>query len=145
MSASGSLLPSADADGRFVAYSSNESGWFEVYVQTFLRSERRWQISVNGGFEPKWRRDGHELYFLAPDGKLMAAPVGSAKEFEAGTPTTLFQTSGRTEPNPYRWTYEPSPDGQRFLVNMQSVQARATPITVALNWWDTLPRQTQGR
>jgi Tol biopolymer transport system component len=121
-------------DGRFVAYSSNESGRFEVYVQTFPLSDRRWQISVSGGYEPRWRRNAREIYFLSADGKLMVAPVAAAKELEAGTPKALFQAPVRSEPNPLGWTYDASGDGQRFLVNTPSVDDRAAPITVVLNW-----------
>ena len=65
-------------DGRWVAYHSNESGRHEVYVQPFPGPGGKWQISTSGGIEPRWRRDGKELFYIAPDGKLMAAPIQSA-------------------------------------------------------------------
>src|SRR5205823_13532678 len=77
-------------DGRFVAYSSNESGRFEVYVRTFPLSDRKWQVSTQGGYEPRWRRDGREIYYLSEDRKLMAVSVGSGPSFDV--PKTLFQT-----------------------------------------------------
>ena len=78
-------------DGRFIAYSSNESGRYEVYVESLPPSDRKWPISINGGYEPRWRADGRELYYLAEDRKLMAVPVSSgAAPF--GVPTALFQT-----------------------------------------------------
>jgi hypothetical protein len=66
-------------DGHFVAYTSNASGKFEVYVETFPRSERRWPVSTNGGYEPRWRADGREIYYLSEDKKLMAASVGAVR------------------------------------------------------------------
>src|SRR5258708_35442407 len=77
-------------DGRFVAYSSNESGKFEVYVQTFPPSDRKWPVSTGGGYEPRWRRDGRELYYLSEDRKLMALPISIAPVFEAGAAKRLF-------------------------------------------------------
>ncbi len=64
-------------DGRLVAYSSNESGRFQVYVQTFPLSDRKWQVSTDGGYEPRWRSDGREIYYLSEDRKLMAVSVGA--------------------------------------------------------------------
>jgi hypothetical protein len=65
-------------DGHFVAYASNESGKFEVYVETFPRSDRKWYVSTGGGYEPRWRVDGREIYYLSEDRKLMAGERGSA-------------------------------------------------------------------
>jgi Tol biopolymer transport system component len=121
-------------DGRFVAYSSNESGNFEVYVQTFPRSDRKWKISTNGGYEPRWRRDGRELYYLSEDRKLVAVPVSTTPVFEAGAPKTLFHTRAPEGVSPLRTNYVPARDGQRFLVNTQSGDTGPAPITVVLNW-----------
>src|SRR5262245_42080692 len=74
-------------DGRWVAYPTNESGRFEIVVQPFPEPTGKWQVSTGGGTAPRWRADGRELYFIAPDGKLMAAPVAaSGLTFQAGTP-----------------------------------------------------------
>ena len=62
-------------DGRWLAYASNESGRYEIYVQTFPVTGGKWQISVAGGLQPRWRRDGQELFYVAPDNRLMAAPI----------------------------------------------------------------------
>src|SRR5205807_7234625 len=62
-------------DERWVAYETNESGRFEIVVQPFPDPAGKWQVSTNGGIQPRWRADGKELYFIAPDGKLMAASV----------------------------------------------------------------------
>jgi serine/threonine protein kinase len=127
-------------DGRWMAYVSDESGRFEVYVQTVPATGPKWQISSAGGDFPRWRRDGKELYFIAADQQLMAVPVktgnGSSGVFEPGAPQPLF----RIEPvaaNPTSITpYMPSANGERFLVNVQAggEGTQAPPITVVLNW-----------
>ena len=119
-------------DGRFVAYSSNESGRFEVYVQTFPRSDRKWPVSTNGGYEPRWRGDGREIYYLSDDRKLMAVSVGAGPSFDV--PKALFQTRTLVGIDVIRTSYVPSRDGRRFLINTQSGDPVPTPITVVLNW-----------
>jgi serine/threonine protein kinase len=119
-------------DGRFVAYTSNESGRFQVYVQTFPLSDRKWQVSTDGGYEPRWRGDGHEIYYLSEDRKLMAVAVGAGPSF--AVPKVLFQTRVPEGVTSRRTHYVPSRDGQRFLVNTQSGDAFPNPITVVLNW-----------
>jgi Tol biopolymer transport system component/predicted Ser/Thr protein kinase len=118
-------------DGKLVAYSSNESGRFEVYAQTFPRSDMQWQVSTNGGSEPRWRRDGREIYYLSDDRKLMAVAVGAGPSF--GVPKPLFQTRAPTGVSAFHTNYVPSSDGRRFLVNTQ-IEQPPTPITVVLNW-----------
>jgi Tol biopolymer transport system component len=119
-------------DGHFVAYSSNESGRFQVYVQTFPLSDRKWPVSTDGGYEPRWRGDGHEIYYLSEDRKLMAVSVGAGPTFDI--PKLLFQTRVPEGITSRRTHYVPSRDGQRFLVNTQSLDASPSPITVVLNW-----------
>jgi hypothetical protein len=70
----------------------------------------------------------------------MSAPVGATKDFDVGTPKALFQTPVRSEPNPYSWNYEPSRDGQQFLVKTPSADTGAVPITVVLNWTAAVKR-----
>jgi len=118
--------------GHFVAYTSNESGKFQVSVQTFPLSDRKWQVSTNGGYEPRWRADGREIYYLSEDRKLMAALVGAGPSFDL--PKALFQTRVPAGVTANRTHYVPSRDGRRFLVNTQSGDPVATPITVVLNW-----------
>jgi Tol biopolymer transport system component len=124
-------------DGRLVAYTSNESGKFEVYVETVPRSDRKWTVSTSGGYEPRWRTDGREIYYLAEDRKLMAVSVGAGPSF--GIPKPLFQTRVPAGVNPNRTHYVPSRDGQRFLVNM-ALDAPISPITVVVNWTATLKK-----
>ena len=118
-------------DGRLVAYTSNESGKFETYVETVPRSDRKWPVSTNGGYEPRWRANGREIYYLSEDRQLMAVPVGAGPSF--GIPNPLFQTRVPAGITAYRTHYVASRDGQRFLVNMAS-DAPASHITVVLNW-----------
>ena len=118
-------------DGHLVAYTSNESGRFEIYVETVPRSDRKWPVSTNGGYEPRWRADGREIYYLSEDRKLMAVPVGAGPSF--GIPKPLFQTHVPPGVSWLRTHYVPSRDGQRFLVNV-ATDTVASPITVVLNW-----------
>ena len=118
-------------DGRLIAYTSNESGKFEVYVETVPRSDRKWPVSTNGGYEPRWRADGREIYYLSDDRKLMAVSVGVGPSF--GIPQLLFQTRVPEGVTANRTHYVPSRDGQRFLVNVAS-ETPTSPITVVLNW-----------
>src|SRR5262249_22087615 len=105
-------------DGHLVAYTSNESGKFEVYVETFPRSDAKWTVSSIGGYEPSRRSDGAEIYYLSEDRNLMAIKVGSGPSF--GVPKPLFQTRVPAGVTANSTHYVPSRDGRRFLVNMQA-------------------------
>jgi Tol biopolymer transport system component len=123
-------------DGHWVAYHTNESNRYEIVVQPFPEATGKWQVSTNGGVAPRWRADGRELYFISPDGKLMAAPVttrGSA--FEAETPVALFQTRivGGGSQVTNKPNYVISRDG-RFLIDQPLEEATIVPITLILNW-----------
>jgi Tol biopolymer transport system component len=126
-------------NGHLVAYTSNESGKFEVYVETFPRSDRRWPVSTNGGYEPRWRGDGGEIYYLSEDRKLMAVSVGPGPSF--GVPKMLFQTRVPAGVSANRVHYVPSRDGRRFLVNTQTGEAPNSPITVVVNWTAALRKK----
>ncbi len=124
-------------DARWIAYQSNESGRFEIYVRPFQGPGRTLQISDSGGAQVRWRRDAKELFYIALDGKLMAVPLRVASAgtgLEAGTPRALFamQVGGPLQTNS-RQQYVVSPDGQRFLVNTLTEDA-TSPITLILNW-----------
>jgi eukaryotic-like serine/threonine-protein kinase len=128
-------IPALSPDGRWVAYQTNESGRFEVVVQSFPDAGGKWQVSTAGGVAPGWRADGKELFFLAPDSTLMAAPViALGASFEAGTPVALFRTrsveGGSTTGQKH---YAVARDG-RFLINQPVADATAAPITLILNW-----------
>jgi Tol biopolymer transport system component/tRNA A-37 threonylcarbamoyl transferase component Bud32 len=121
-------------NGHYVVYTSSETGRNEIYVQTFPQQTGKWQISASGGTDPIWRRDGKELFFLAPDEKLMAVDVNTASAtLQAGIPKELFQA--QTIP-PWYWRniYVPSADGQRFLMLTPASEAKPEPITVVVNW-----------
>jgi len=95
----------------------------------------KWQVSVAGGQEPRWRGDGKELFYLSADGKIMAAQVTSGASFAAGPPVALFQTHRRQPLSSQdTFSYDVSQDGQRFLVATRLDEANATPLSVFLNW-----------
>jgi serine/threonine protein kinase/Tol biopolymer transport system component len=124
-------------DGRLVAYSSNESGQVEVYVETVPRSDRKWALSTSGGYEPRWRHDQREIYYLSADRKLMAVPVAAGPSF--GIPRALFQSAVPSGVIVNRTHYVPTRNGERFLVNTV-VGVPASPITMVLNWAATLKK-----
>src|SRR5206468_11326102 len=108
----------------------------EVYVQSFPVPGSGRQISIAGGVQPRWRRDGTELFFLATDQNMMAVPVRTEGAFEAGPPTPLFRTRIVPQGSQSIWfdtAYDVTPDGQRFLIN-ESPEDSGAPMTVVLNW-----------
>ena len=108
-------------DGRFVAYVSNESGTFEVYVRSFrANTGGKWRVTQTGGYQPRWGRDGKELFFFTADGRLMSAIFGG----------------GAALTNHY---WDVSADGQRFLINTASPSTASSMLTVVLNWPNGLP------
>src|SRR5262249_29978993 len=126
-------------DVRWVAYSSNLSGSFEVYVQPFGRSGGTQRISTGGGMQPRWRHDGKEIFFIAPDNTLMSVPIKislDGQSIDAGSPVPLFRS--RLSTAAYVATpkqqYAVSHDGQRFLMVTSREDATPSPITVLLNW-----------
>jgi hypothetical protein len=124
-------------DGRWVAYHTDESGRYEVYAQPFPGPGGKWQVSTGGGIEPRWRRDGKEIFYVAPDGKMMAAPIkGAGQTLEAGAPVTLFQTRivGGGTIGRQKQQYAVTPDGQRFLINTIANASTSSSITIVTNW-----------
>jgi len=127
-------------DGRWLAYASNESGRYEIYVQPFPGSGGKWQISTEGGREPRWSRNGRELFYRSGD-KMMAVDVATQPAFQAAIARVLFQgpyeSTTRVSPN-----YDVSADGQRFLMVQPSGQGPpVTQFNVVLNWFDELKRR----
>ncbi|MEO8349167.1 MAG: hypothetical protein ABI610_09670, partial [Acidobacteriota bacterium] len=114
-------------DGRWIAYTSQESGRSEVYLGAFPGPGERFQISPSGGGAPRWRRDGQELFYLAEDGALMAVEVRTAGATQASVPRKLF------EPHPRALDYDVSSDGQRFLIVASGAES-SPPITLVQNW-----------
>jgi Tol biopolymer transport system component len=121
-------------DVRWVAYQTTESGQFQIVVQAFPIPTLKKQVSINGGSQPRWRADGKELYFIAPDGKMMAASfTSSGTSVAAATPVALFATSLVTVGGNLKQEYVVSRDG-RFLLNEQKDLSTNNPITLILNW-----------
>ncbi len=131
-------VPSFSPDGRFVAYQSNESGRAEIYVQTFPDPSGKWQVSTAGGVDATWRSDGREIFYRAPDQKLMAVEIQVGESFQAGIPRALF--SGRVPPGASRNRYVAAADGQRFLFVSPLGREAMTPTTVMLHWFGELGR-----
>ena len=125
-------------DSRWIAYQSNETGQFEIYLQQFPGPAGRQRISTAGGAQIRWRPDGKELFYVALDGRLMAVPIRFAPDgqsVEAGTPVPLFATQvGGAISGTDRQQYVVSPDGQRFLMSVLAEDPNPPPITVVLNW-----------
>jgi Tol biopolymer transport system component len=122
-------------DGKFVAYSSNETGGWEVYVTPFPVPSSKWQVSHGGGEEPRWKREGKELFYLSPEGALMSAKVNLGSSFEAMTPVALFQSRRRQKISSQDvFTYAVRNDGNRFLFNTIVDRRQATPLWIMQNW-----------
>jgi eukaryotic-like serine/threonine-protein kinase len=121
-------------DGKWVAYASDESGAWEIYVTSFPGATGKWQVSRGGGTEPRWRGDGKEIFYIAPSGMLTAVPVSAESVFATGTPTPLFQIQGRAPISSTDvFTYDVAKDGKRFLVNRYVKPDHVAPLTVLLN------------
>jgi eukaryotic-like serine/threonine-protein kinase len=127
-------------DGRWIAYASDESGRFEIYVTRFPQKQGRWQISASGGSQPRWKGDGKELFYLGPEQTLMSVAVQSGDAFEAAVPRALFKANFPPVVPAYWANYCATADGQRFLVCELLPAATATPINVVLNWTAGLPK-----
>jgi eukaryotic-like serine/threonine-protein kinase len=121
-------------DARWIAYTSDESGRFEVYVRSFPGPGGKWQVSNAGGSHPQWRRDGRELFYLSTDNRIMAVPVQLDRTaFRAGSPVPLFSVRlGQVSPEDSM--YEVSADGQRFLVNSLSGEESPRTLTLISDW-----------
>jgi serine/threonine protein kinase len=127
--------PQFSPDGRFVAYKSAESGRDEVYVAAFPPTGAKWQVSQEGGVEPRFSRDGKELFYFDRENRLTAVEIKtSGSAFETGASKVLFQFHGA---GPYR-RYDVAPDGKSFLVTTE-LEEKATPlITLVANWTATI-------
>jgi Tol biopolymer transport system component len=129
-------------NGKFIAFTSNESGRDEIYIQAMPPATAYRNLSINGGHSPRWSHDGKELFFVSPDAKMMAVetldPVNSP-----GVPHRLFQLQKEIPIDRLATPYDVRPDGQQFLIFMPTQRGtQDAPITVVLNWWAEL-RQEQ--
>jgi Tol biopolymer transport system component len=131
----------------WVAYSSNESGRYEIYVRPFdpnsptgtLPGGGKWQVSTGGGFSPRWNNDGKELFYVAPDGTVMSVNVSSSNGvIQSGTPRPLFKPKGFGQLRAQGFFYwDASPDGKKFIFPVSLSGNGAAPptrFTVVLNW-----------
>ena len=126
---SGNVFPQR----QWIAYTSDEAGQPNVYLQPFLRAGGKHPISLNGGRNPHWRADGRELFYLDAAGTMTAVPIDLTASSPAGLPTRLFPAEAVSTNNMYAVTK----DGQRFLVNRSQNSATTTPLTVIVNWTST--------
>jgi eukaryotic-like serine/threonine-protein kinase len=125
-------------DSNFLAYTSDESGQSEIYVVPFPSLNTKWQVSVGGGTRASWRRDGKEVYYLSSDAKLMAVPVTHAGDgLNFGKPVALFQGSFELTGANVGRPYDPSADGQKFVMNT-AIETTAQPLTIVTNWTSLL-------
>ena len=130
-------------DGKWIAYQSDESGRFEIYLQPFAspvdgpKPTGKWQVSSNGGAQVRWRSDGKELFYIGLDEELMAVSVrldSNNHTAQFGDAAPLFRTRvGGAVQDIQRQQYVVSPDGQQFLMNT-IIEEATSPITVILNW-----------
>lgn len=120
--------PRFSPDGRWIAYESDESGVPEIYMALTEGGGEKRRISPAGGRRPRWRRDGKELYYISPDGLLMALPVTLGPPLEVGAPVPLLRGEPEIE------NYDVAPDGLRFLVSTPAEKVRESPIRVIVNW-----------
>ena len=126
-----------------MVYTSNESGTKEVYVQPFpMSTGGKWAVSNGGGSQPRWSRDGKELFYFTPDSTLMAVSVDTkGGTFQPGVPKALFRApvlGGTGGGAGSSWRWDISPDGKRFLINTALEDSAALPVTVVLNWQSAL-------
>jgi Tol biopolymer transport system component len=134
--------PRLSPDGRWISYNSNDSGRAEIYVRPFDASgpalgQGKWQISKDGGQGARWRADGKQIIFRAPDGSPMAVDVtANGAAFQTSAPRQLFPL-----PPGAATDWDVTPDGRRFLIPVRRTQAVGDePITVVLNWKASLKR-----
>ena len=120
-------------DGKWVAYASDDSGNWEVYVTSFPAAAGKWQVSRGGGTEPRWRGDGREIFYIGPSGMLTAVTANAESAFVTGTPVPLFQIRGRAPISSTDvFTYDVARDGKRFLVNRYVKPEHVEPLSILL-------------
>ena len=128
--------PKLSPDGRFLAYVSNESGRTEIYVQPFPDGAGKWQVSENGGSQPRWRSDGKRLYYVEGEDALMTVSISTEPAFTLGQPQVQFES--RDLGSGLGAAYDVSADGQRFLtiVPVEGADAAPPKIRIVQNWYE---------
>ena len=127
------VQPRLSPNGQWLAYASDETGTWEVYVRGLGETPGKWQISRGGGMQPVWRGDGRELFYVSLDGVLTAVNIGGDRTLTASAPQPLFQTTLPIVLAPFRTAYAVSADGQRFLLNSLRPNPQLSAITIVLN------------
>ncbi|HUU35762.1 MAG TPA: hypothetical protein VMW48_16965, partial [Vicinamibacterales bacterium] len=132
--------PVFSPDGKWIAYVSDESGRFEIYVRPFPGPGEKWALSAAGGNEPVWPRNGRQIFYRAGD-TMMVVDVETTPSFSAGKPRKLFDND--YERSIALWAnYDATPDGERLLmVRREAPTAPPTHINVVLNWLDELKQR----
>jgi eukaryotic-like serine/threonine-protein kinase len=121
-------------DGKWVAYASNETGDWEIYVTTFPTAQGKWQVSRGGGAEPRWRGDSQAIFYIGPGQMLTESPVTTDGSFSTAAPRNLFSIRGRAPiSDSDRFIYDVAPDGKRFLVNQYVKPEQPAPLTILLH------------
>ena len=129
------------SDGQWIAYASDDTGRFEIYLQPFPALSGRWPVTSNGGTRPHWRADGRELYYLGLDNQIYAVPITPGAQPGIGAAKPLFPVRLTSPTTGGTWfdAIEPSADGQRFLVSRATdTTSTLDPVTVSVNWPATL-------
>lgn len=129
---SNEYLAALSPDDKWLAYASDATGRFEVYVQAIEPGTGRWQISTEGGGQPVWRRDGKELYYRTALGRVMAVEITADTAFRSSTPRELFRADF-IDVGLSTVEFAPLPDGQRFVVN--ALKERRTPQLMLMTRW----------
>ena len=132
------LTPALSPDGRFLVYTSNESGRNEIYVQSFPGPGGKWQISNAGGTDPHWRADGKELFYRAPTRSSWPSTIHDGDTLQAGVPQALFP--GRVTSATRATSSSPPPTASAFSSSRRSARDSMTPTTVVLNWFAALEK-----
>ncbi|HZE89588.1 MAG TPA: protein kinase [Verrucomicrobiae bacterium] len=129
-------------DRRWMAYTSNESGRMEVYVRGFMPAGGKWRVSIDGGASPVWRPDGKELFFISSDARLMGVAVRPGAEFDGASAAPLFRIPGELlDVGGVVTQYDVAPDGQSFLLNLDTPSESLRLITLVTNWTSLLRKR----
>jgi Tol biopolymer transport system component len=132
------VLAALSPNGKWLAYASDETGSWQVYVQAFsadagAAARAKWRISTNGGMQPRWRADGSELFYVSLDRRIVAVAVSTGQAFEAGATTALFDSDAPFELDGHP-EYDVTPDGRRLVMAIAGGERHPAPLTLILNW-----------
>lgn len=134
-----SIRPALSPDGKWIAYQSSEAGHPEIFVVPFGRGGGKWLVSTNGGFWPRWRPDGKELFYISPDYKVMAAAItAQGMSLSVGKVEQLFQAYPAFTATSF---YDVAPDGKKFIIISRAESQAAEPLTLVVNWTALLNKQ----